>query len=384
MTTSEPEHLQEVDALHQKIARLEEENQTLHNTLNIYKDRFTTVFEHAGDSIFIIDPASTRFLAVNALAEHRFGYTQQELAELALDQIEILAVDNSPDVLAWESSFSGTRVYECHYRCKDGTTIPVEVSSRFSTIGGQPFLVNFVRDIRYRKRIEAEREQLIAELDAFAQTVAHDLKNPLGIIQGYANLLNGEFNASLSDTASDYLNQIDQGTQRMVRLIDELLLFASVRRMENFPLTPLDMGLIVAETRNRLQWLIQDYEAEITLPESWPVAMGYAAWIEEVWANYLSNAIKYGGKPPIVELGATVQRDNTICFWVRDNGDGITPDDLPRLFKQFTRLNDIRVTGHGLGLSIVSRIIEKLGGTVSCESTPGAGSTFSFTLPAVQ
>lgn len=382
MTASEPEHLQEVAALHRKIARLEEEKQNLHNTLQIYQDRFATVFEFAGDSIFIVDPSSTRILAANGLAEHRFGYTQQDLAELALDQIEILVVDNSPDVLAWESSFSGTRVYECHYRRKDGTLVPVEVSSRFSAIGGQPVLVNFVRDITYRKRIETEREQLIAELDAFAHTVAHDLKNPLSIIQGYACLLNGEFNSMFSSLANDYLNQIEQGIYKMARLIDELLLFASVRRMENFPLIALNMEPIVAEALKRLEWLIQEYGAEITLPESWPIAIGYPAWIEEVWANYLSNALKYGGNPPVIELGATVQPDDTICFWVRDNGNGISPNDLPRLFKQFTRLNDSHADGHGLGLSIVSRIIEKLGGTVDCDSVPGIGSTFSFTLPA--
>jgi len=382
MTTSEPGPIQELDALHRKITRLEEEKQELRDTLRNYKDRFATVFEHAGDSIFIVDPSSTRILAANTLSEHRFGYTQQELSNLALDQIEILAADNSPNVLAWESSFSGTQVYECHYRRKDGSTVPVEVSSRFSAIGGQPILVNFVRDISYRKRIEGEREQLIAELDAFAHTVAHDLKNPLGIIRGYANLLNGELDRPISDTANDYLEHIEQGIQKMVRLIDELLLFASVRRIENVPSNPLDMGPIVAETLKRLQWLIQEYQAKIILPDSWPVVMGYAAWVEEVWANYISNAIKYGGSPPTVELGATVQADDSVCFWVRDNGDGITPDDLPRLFKQFTRLGDTRVTGHGLGLSIVARIIEKLGGDVSCESAPGSGSTFRFTLPA--
>jgi signal transduction histidine kinase len=122
--------------------------------------------------------------------------------------------------------------------------------------------------------------------------------------------------------------------------------------------------------------------------------MGYAPWVEEVWVNYLSNAIKYGGKPPQVELSATLfstscasggeMRENMVYFWVRDNGDGLTPDDQARLFTPFTRLDQIRARGHGLGLSIVRRIVEKLGGQVGVQSTgePGQGSTFFFTLPA--
>jgi two-component system sensor histidine kinase/response regulator len=149
---------------------------------------------------------------------------------------------------------------------------------------------------------------------------------------------------------------------------------------------PLDIGCIVDEARQRLAHMIAESKAEIILPQDWPLASGYAPWVEEVWANYLSNALKYGGRPPRIELGATEQSDGWVRFWVRDNGPGLTPEQQARLFAPFTRLDRVRAQGHGLGLSIVRRIVEKLGGSVGVESSgvPGQGSVFYFTLPAHQ
>jgi len=112
------------------------------------------------------------------------------------------------------------------------------------------------------------------------------------------------------------------------------------------------------------------------------VAVGYEQWVEEVWVNYVSNAIKYGGQPPRVELGAETQPHGLVRFWVRDNGPGISPEEQARLFTPFTRLDQACVKGHGLGLSIARRIVERLGGQVAVESAVGPGSVFSFTLPA--
>lgn len=110
--------------------------------------------------------------------------------------------------------------------------------------------------------------------------------------------------------------------------------------------------------------------------------------MDEVWLNYLSNAVKYGGRPnltppiaPRIEAGSTLQGDSQVRFWVRDNGPGILPEDHSRLFVPFSRLGQDGATGHGLGLSIVQRIVERLGGQVGVESTVGQGSTFYFTLP---
>jgi len=112
--------------------------------------------------------------------------------------------------------------------------------------------------------------------------------------------------------------------------------------------------------------------------------LGYAPWVEEVWMNYLSNAIKYGGAPPRIEIGATPGSDNWVRFWIKDNGKGLTAAQQARLFVPFTRLEQGAATGHGLGLAIVKRIVEGMNGVVEVESEKGRGSVFSFSLPAVE
>jgi len=148
------------------------------------------------------------------------------------------------------------------------------------------------------------------------------------------------------------------------------------------------MNQIVTEAQTRLNDLIKEHKAEIVAPQEWPQALGYASWVEEVWVNYISNAVKYGGHKaegimPRVELGATPLSNGQIRFWARDNGAGMTEKEKNSLFTQFTRLEKVKAKGHGLGLSIVRRIMDKLGGQVGVESQVGQGSVFSFTLPAV-
>ncbi|MDY6877805.1 MAG: PAS domain S-box protein [Chloroflexota bacterium] len=219
------------------------------------------------------------------------------------------------------------------------------------------------------------------ELDAYAHTVAHDLKNPLAPIVGFADVLETDYTTMSKEEVERYLHMIARNGRKMSNIIDELLLLAEVRQVKKVALIPLEMATIVAEALQRLALIIEEHQAEITLPATWPVALGHPLWVEEVWTNYLNNAIKYGGQPPLVELGATVQADGDVCFWVRDNGDGIPLEEQARLFTPFTRLALTRAKGHGLGLSIVRRIMEKLGGHVGVESEIGRGSVFTFTLP---
>ena len=221
------------------------------------------------------------------------------------------------------------------------------------------------------------------ELDAFAHTVAHDLKAPLVPLIGFADDLRQNYASLPPQQIQRSLNAIVNSGHKMNNIIDELLLLAEVRKTD-MRLEQLDMDSLVTLAQKRLADQISQQQAEIILPAGWPAAQGHGPWIEEVWVNYLSNAIKYGGRPPRIELGATRQADGMARFWVGDNGDGLTSDDQSRLFTPFTRLDQVRARGHGLGLSIVRRIIEKLGGQVGVESRglPGQGSLFFFTLPA--
>lgn len=238
------------------------------------------------------------------------------------------------------------------------------------------------QEIAERMRVEDELSAQNAELDAFAHSVAHDLKNPLTSLIGFAELLQTHYSQMPPDFVLDRLAAISRNGKRMVNIINALLLLSSVRQMSDVALSPLDMRVIVAEVVGRLEAQVQASEAQVKLPESWPVVIGYAPWVEEVWANYLSNALKYGGTPPRIELGSDACLKNQYRFWVRDFGVGIDPEEQSRLFTPFTRLTQLSgVEGHGLGLSIVQRIIEKMGGQVGVESKLGEGSLFYFTLP---
>jgi len=219
------------------------------------------------------------------------------------------------------------------------------------------------------------------ELQAYASAVAHDLKDPL-----YAILLTSSLITTTPHLPpvklKKYLQQINSIASQMNLTINSLLLFAKVSNTEAL-LEQVDMGWAVANVLDRLSDIIQEHHAQIDTPDFWPSAIGYTSWIEEVWANYLSNAIKYGGTSPHAELGASLQPDGMIRYWLRDHGVGLSADEQAQLFTPFAQINHAGPSGHGLGLSIVQRIVEKLGGQAGCESEPGKGSLFFFTLPAI-
>ncbi len=227
-----------------------------------------------------------------------------------------------------------------------------------------------------------ERGRLIEELNAFAHMVAHDLKNPLGNIVGFANILQKEYGRLPQDEIQFALDAVSDSAYKMSDIIDALLSLARVRQSE-VTLYAVEMDSIITEVLKRLKQNLKEANASIECPSSWPQVMGHRSWIEEVWVNYISNAIKYGGDPPQISLGWSEESEDFICFWVQDNGPGLTTDQQEKLFRPFTRFNQDKVEGHGLGLSIVQRIVLKLGGHVGIESTPGAGSKFLFSLPSM-
>jgi two-component system, sensor histidine kinase and response regulator len=256
----------------------------------------------------------------------------------------------------------------------------LSVGSDWSTLGKPGSDSYHVEDLQRQNR---ELQERVEELDAFAHTVAHDLKGSLGALRGFATVLQEDYARLSTEQREECLAYLVRSTNKLNNVVDELLLLVEIRKTD-VVLEPLHMASIVAEARERLASMIKTYEVEIILPAEWPLVRGHDSWVEEVWLNYLSNAIKYGGQPPRVELGADRQPDGVVRFWVRDNGRGLTLDQQARLFKPFTRLETMRADGHGLGLSVVQRIVDKLGGQIGIESIPGQGSIFSFTLPDYQ
>lgn len=232
-------------------------------------------------------------------------------------------------------------------------------------------------------RLQQQLAAQNAELNAFAHTVAHDLKSPLAVVLGYTGLLMEDLSASMPAEALKFLEKVDEGTRKAAKIVDELLLLAGIGE-QTVTLTAVDNHLIVLAAIGCLHLKIQEYNAKITYADAWPLAQGYEPWLEEVWANYISNALKYGGRPPQITLGATPLKNGMIQFWVQDNGPGVAAADQGKLFAEFSRIDTERAHGHGLGLSIVKRIVQRLGGEVGLESEVGEGSKFYFTLPASQ
>jgi PAS domain S-box-containing protein len=244
------------------------------------------------------------------------------------------------------------------------------------------------RDITKRRQMEealrhhsAELAALNRQLEAFARTVAHELKDPLGRVLGFTRLLAREAGTMTRRETLRFLGFVERNARSMSEIIDQLLLLAEARERE-VPVEPVELSKVVSRATDRVADMISQNRAEIAQPDTWPAVLGYAPWVEAVLVNYLSNAIKYGGRPPRVRLGATKQADRRVRLWVEDNGPGIPQAAQARLFTPFTQLDPSSSDGSGLGLSIVRLIAEKLGGEVGVESAVGQGSTFSFTLPS--
>jgi signal transduction histidine kinase len=220
------------------------------------------------------------------------------------------------------------------------------------------------------------------ELDTFASSVSHDLKGPLANFIGFAHFLKDYHATMPPDELDESLGYIVQSGYRMLEVVDEMLVLASIKQ-EDVEIEPIDMAAAVNEVQMRLAPQIELYQAELIVPSSWPGVLGKQTWVQQVLINLVSNAIKYGGQPPLVELGAEAQNGDKVRFWVRDNGKGLTPEQQAKLFSPFERLEQKSTDGHGLGLTIVRQILEKLGGEIGVESEVGVGSIFHFTLPTI-
>ncbi len=375
---------------HEMERKLRESQQWLAATLN-----------SIGDAVIATDERG-RIVFMNPVAEELTGWEEVEALGQALRQVlHVIHRDTREPIadLADRALREGTAVQmsrDSLLITREGEEVPVDDSAApiRGPTGQVTGVVVVFRDIsdqvragealaQYAAELEARNAQLDAhnaELDAFSRMVAHDLKDPLATVLGCAQLLEEHWPTMSDEERCNFLGIVSRVGRQAGTIVDELLLLAEVRSSEA-SIEPLHMASIVGEVERRLRYRKTQAQAQIVLPESWPIALGYGPWVEEVWVNYLSNAIKYGGSPPRIELGASVQPDGMARFWVRDTGPGIAPKDQARLFTPFTQLSQIRAQGHGLGLSIVQRIVEKLGGEVGVESTVGEGSTFYFTLP---
>lgn len=226
-----------------------------------------------------------------------------------------------------------------------------------------------------------EKEKLIQDLDAYARSVAHDLKNPISGLLGLRDLLREDVINNRTAEALELIEIVHEQGLKMYKIVDDLLLLSRIRN-EDLKSLPLDMSSIIKEALKRLNGHNSHDHFSIETPKLWPSVLGHPQWVEEVWFNLISNAIKYGGNPPSIKIGYDKINGSCYRFWIQDNGNGLPSESLSKLFCDFERLGNNNREGHGLGLSIIKRIVEKLGGEVmaTSENCPDKGCIFSFTL----
>ena len=385
-----PALLEQIEEMQEQISEAEQEldaQQQIAFAVGVFQANVTvrTLLESLAEGVVIVDRKG-RILLFNHQAEELFGYTAEAIQGKRLTVLLPLLYENVHDSHL-ESFFKNPQPrsmgagMDLTARRSNGEEFPVEVSlSHLETEVGI-FGLAYVTDISLRKKWEWDLQARNQELDAFAHMVAHDLKGSLSILTGFGDFLRAEYANMSGAEIKEILDTIVNGGHKMNSIINELLLFAGLRN-EQVESKPLDNAEIVHDALLRLRAEMDKNGSRVEVPDELIRALGYGPWLEEVWFNYLSNAIKYGGNPPIIRVGSENQGP-FVRFLVTDNGSGLTTEQQLGLFEPFARRHSGVAQGHGLGLSIVKRIVTKLGGTVGVESTPGKGSTFYFTLPAI-
>jgi len=241
----------------------------------------------------------------------------------------------------------------------------------------------FVQLKRQSELLEAKNIELnamIHELEAFSYTVAHDLRAPLARIDGFSQALLELQNDRLDDEGRRYLHRVRAGTQRMCRLVDDLLMLSQVTRME-MRRERVDLGALARAIMADLKQREPDREVEFILHPDLSV-LGDAALLNSALFNLFDNAWKFTGKHPAarIEFGE-VAKDGEWVFFVRDDGAGFDMASSDRLFQAFQRLHSSsEFAGSGVGLATVARIVKRHGGRLWAESAPEQGATFYFSL----
>jgi len=224
-------------------------------------------------------------------------------------------------------------------------------------------------------------EEANRDLDSFNFSIAHDLRQPLNAIGGFADLLHEDIAGAMSVEAIEFAREIETNAHRMEQMIEALLRFSNVGRGT--------LNKVQVDMREQVDSVLRDLSVEVPLRaevsvDDLPPAQGDEALLLHVWSNLIGNALKYSRKSaaPRVEISG-VCRDGLVEYTVHDNGVGFDMREARQIFGVFQRLPSASgFEGSGVGLAIVERIVRRHGGQVRADSAPGEGATFRFTLPA--
>ncbi len=244
------------------------------------------------------------------------------------------------------------------------------------------YIINRIKkDIEEQKRSEEAIMQLNKELESFTYSVSHDLRAPLRIIDGYADILTTDYTAKLDEEGNRVLNIVKSNARRMGQLIDDLLNFSHIGRREIVRHYTDMTQLVKAVVDEQLAGTTVNYKIEIRQLEP---AFVDSSLVRQVWINLVSNALKYSQKKeqPFIEISSSKLGAN-IIYSIKDNGAGFNMKYADKLFGVFQRLHKpAEFEGTGIGLALVNKIVVKHGGKTWAESEIGNGSTFYFSIPA--
>jgi light-regulated signal transduction histidine kinase (bacteriophytochrome) len=222
-----------------------------------------------------------------------------------------------------------------------------------------------------------------AELEQFAYIASHDLQEPLRMVSSYVQLLARRYTGKLDQDADEFINFAAEGATRMQRMINDLLAYSRVGiRGKTFE--PVNLETVLAQALENLQLAIKEKNAAVT-HDPLPLVFGDSGQLSQVFQNLIDNAIKFCmERQPKVHISVRLDGGDYV-FSVQDNGIGIAPEYLNKLFLLFQRLHTRKeYPGTGLGLAICKRIVERHRGRIWVESRPNEGSTFYFSIPTAQ
>jgi PAS domain S-box-containing protein len=354
--------------------------------------RLRAVLDNAIDGIMTIK-ANGEIASINPACASILGYDSGEIVGRVASFIWE-APETLDDVLSTAAANDSGQRREVVMRRKDGTTLPADIAASAFYVEREKFISIVVRDITRRKHAEEALqahahalERSNKELDDFAYIASHDLKEPLRGIHNHSRFLLEDNEAKLDEDSLRRLNRLLYLSQRMERLVNDLLYFSRLGRQE-LAFQPTDIDDIVADVDATLEHLLEERGAAIVLPNPMPKIFCDKTRVTEVFRNLITNAVKYNDKAEkLVEIGFLAiartpdQSPQRNVFYVRDNGRGIEPEFHQEVFRIFKRLkSEGGEEGTGVGLTFVKKIIERHGGRIWIESTPGQGATFYFTL----
>ncbi len=352
----------------------------------LFQDDITvhTLIESFAEAFLVIDEEA-RVILTNQRFLDLFGYQKEEVVGQPLDiilperfrkahAIHVREYFKEPHVRPMGKGL------ELRGEKKSGEEFPVEVSISYLETQTVKMGLAFITDITARSQAEKSLQKQNKALSAFAQTVAHDLKSLITAITGFSDLLEEQFEDLSADDRQQALGMVKEAGYKMNDIVSELLLLAKLRR-EEVVLEPMDFNGAVSEALKRLQWKVDSSKADIVLAGNNTPIMGYQPWIEEVVYNLISNAISHGGSNLTVTVSAEPADEDKVRFRIVDNGNGMTDEQLRLLLEQPEDLPYNWVKGHGLGLTIVREILEKLGSALEVFCEENNGCTFSFLLP---